>query len=307
MNPFVAQKAKTRHRIQEAMTTMIMTGPATIAMIVLIFIPALLVALFSFTDYQFGAQSFNWVGFDNYISMFTDRFGRRAVVNTLLYVALVMPLSMFLALIVALGIQSVARWSPRMAAFLRTAYFMPVAATLVAMATVFQMLLHPSLGLVNQVLAQVGLPGQEWLSDRGLVMYTLAVIGLWETIGYNMVLFLAGLSAIPSQLYDAAEIDGADHWWDRFWTVTWPMLGPTTLFVLVITATRSFRVFETVATLTQGGPAFASDTLIYAMYREGFVYFKAGYSSAITVVFFIGVLILTLTQVRIVEKKVHYR
>ena len=301
------QKAKVRHGRNAALTTMAMTGPAAIAMLVLIFIPALLVGLFSFTDYQFGALSFNWVGFDNYITLFTDRLGRRAVVNTFLYVAFVMPLSMFLALVVALGIQSVSSWSPRTAAFLRTAYFMPVAATLVAMATVFQMLLHPSLGLVNQALAQVGLPGQEWLSDRGLVIYTLAAIGIWETIGYNMVLFLAGLSAIPSHLYDAADIDGADNWWDRFWTVTWPMLGPTTLFVLVITATRSFRVFETVATLTQGGPAFASDTLIYAMYREGFVYFKAGYSSAITVIFFIAVLILTLTQVRIVEKRVHYR
>ena len=291
----------------DATTTMVLAGPATIAMLVLIFIPALMVAVISFTDYQFGARGFEWVGLDNYATLFTDRTGRRAVVNTLIYVAVVMPLSMLLSLVVAIGVQSVSTWSPRLATILRTAYFMPVAATLVAMATVFQMLLHPSLGLVNQTLAMIGLPGQSWLSDRGLVLYTLAGIGIWETIGYNMVLFLAGLTAIPSHLYDAAEIDGADNWWDRFWTVTWPMLGPTTLFVLVVTATRSFRVFETVATLTQGGPAYASDTLVYAMYREGFVYFKAGYSSAITVVFFIVVFVLTLSQARIVEKKVHYR
>ncbi|WP_090075180.1 carbohydrate ABC transporter permease [Cohaesibacter marisflavi] len=293
--------------LKEAATTLSLAGPATLAMLVLIFIPSLLVAVFSFTDYQFGARSFHWVGLDNYVTLFTDRTGRRAVTNTLLYVAVVMPLSMIFSLVVALGVQSVSTWSPRLATMLRTAYFMPVAATLVAMATVFQMLLHPSLGLINQLIGLVGIPGQSWLSDRGLVLYTLAAIGIWETIGYNMVLFLAGLTAIPSQLYDAAEIDGANNWWDRFWTVTWPMLGPTTLFVLVVTATRSFRVFETVATLTQGGPAYASDTLVYAMYREGFVYFKAGYSSAITVVFFVAVLILTLTQVRIVEKKVHYR
>ena len=294
-------------RFEHSLTTAALVGPATIGMLVLIFVPAFMVGIFSFTDYQFGARSFNWIGLDNYATLFTDRIGQRAVVNTLIYVAVVMPLSMILALIVALGIQSAANWSPRLATILRTAYFMPVAATLVAMATVFQMLLHPNLGLVNQLLFEIGLPGQSWLSDRGLVIYTLAAIGIWETIGYNMVLFLAGLTAIPPHLYDAAEVDGADNWWDRFWTVTWPMLGPTTLFVLVITATRSFRVFETVATLTQGGPAFASDTLIYAMYREGFVYFKAGYSSAITVVFFIAVLILTLTQVRIVERRVHYR
>ena len=171
----------------------------------------------------------------------------------------------------------------------------------------WQMLLHPTIGLVNTVLGSLGLPGPDWLSDRGLVLYVLAAIGIWQTVGYNMVLFLAGLAAIPHYLYEAAEVDGADRPWERFWTVTWPMLGPTTLFVAVITATQAFRVFETVATLTRGGPAFASDTLVYALYREGFVYFKAGYASAITMVFFAFVLILTLVQFRVLERRVHYR
>ena len=169
------------------------------------------------------------------------------------------------------------------------------------------MLMHSNVGLFNQVLALMGLPGQEWLSDRGIVLYSLAVIGIWETVGYNMVLFLAGLAAIPEHLYAAAEIDGVRLGWDRFWTITWPLLGPTTLFVVVVTAARAFRVFETVATLTRGGPGFASDTLVYAMYREGFVYFKAGYASAITMVFFAFVLTLTLVQFGVLERRVHYR
>jgi len=171
----------------------------------------------------------------------------------------------------------------------------------------WQMVLHPSLGIVNQTLLSFGMQPQNWLSDRGLVLYTLAVIGIWQSVGYNMVLFLAGLSAIPTELYDAAEVDGAGGGWSRFWTVTWPMLGSTTLFVMVVTATNAFRVFETVATMTKGGPAFASDTLVYALYREGFVYFKAGYASAITMVFFAFLLALALIQFRIVEKRVHYR
>ena len=155
-----------------------------------------------------------------------------------------MPPSIGLSLTADVGGPSCGQWSVGMATCLRTAYFMPVVSTLVAMATVWQMLLHPTLGLVNQVLAQSGLPGQEWLSDQDLVLYTLAVIGIWETVGYNMVLFLAGLAVIPRHLYDAAEIDGASHGWEKFWTVTWPMLGPTTLFVMVVTATRSFRVLK---------------------------------------------------------------
>jgi len=297
----------TRRQFRETLSDVQLAGPATLAMLVLIFLPAIIVGGLSFTDYLFGASSFNWVGIDNYIALFGDETGRRAIVNTLIYVAVVMPSSIILSLATAVGIHSVARWSTGTANFLRTAYFMPVVATLVAMATVWQMLLHPSLGLVNQVIALVGIPGQEWLSDQGLVLFTLAGIGVWETVGYNMVLFMAGLAAIPRHLYDAAQIDGASRGWERFWIVTWPMLGPTTLFVLVVTATRSFRVFETVATLTNGGPGFASDVLVFAMYREGFVYFKAGYSGAITMVFFFFVLALTLTQLRIVEKKVHYR
>jgi len=297
----------TRRRIREALTDVMLAGPATIAMLVLIFLPALVVGMLSFTDYLFGASEFNWVGLDNYLTLFTDEVGRRAVINTLIYVAVVMPFSIILSLAAAVGIQSVGRWSVGIANFLRTAYFMPVAATLVAMATVWQMLLHPNLGLVNQVLALVNIPGQEWLSDRSIVLFTLAVIGIWETIGYNLILFLAGLATIPQSLYDAAEIDGANRGWEKFWTVTWPMLGPTTLFVLVVTATRSLRVFEAVATLTNGGPGFGSDVLVFAMYREGFVYFKAGYSGAITMVFFFFILTLTLTQLRIVERKVHYQ
>ena len=296
-----------RRKVREAWYDIQLAGPATLAMLVLIFFPALIVGILSFTDYLFGASSFNWVGIDNYVALFGDETGRRAVINTLIYVAVVMPTSIILSLIAAIGIHSVGQWSMGTANFLRTAYFMPVVATLVAMATVWQMLLHPTLGLVNQVLGQIGLPGQEWLSDRGLVLYTLAAIGVWETVGYNMVLFMAGLVTIPRHLYEAAEVDGVNHGWDRFWTVTWPMLGPTTLFVMVVTATKSFRVFETVATLTNGGPGFASDVLVFAMYREGFVYFKAGYSGAITMVFFFFVLTLTLTQLRIVERRVHYR
>lgn len=292
---------------REALTDLWLVGPATIAMLTLIFVPVAIVAVLSFTDYQFGARSFRWIGLDNYVALFTDPIGRRAVTNTLIYVAVVIPFSMGLALLVAIALHEMAGWSRTLSSILRAAYFLPVAATLVAMALAWQMLLHPSIGLFNAVFTQVGLPRQDLLSDRGLVIYTLAAIGIWQTIGYNMVLFLAGLAAIPRHLYEAAEVDGADRPWERFWTVTWPMLGPTTLFVAVITATQAFRVFETVATLTDGGPAFASDTLVYALYREGFVYFKAGYASAITMVFFAFVLALTLAQFRILERRVHYR
>ena len=294
-------------RTRETLTDLWLTGPAVAAMLLLIVIPVVLVAVLSFTDYQFGARRFDWIGWENYRELFTDPIGRRAITNTLIYVAIVIPFSMSLGLLVALGLFRMTQWAPRLSNALRAAYFLPVAATLVAMAVAWQMLLHPSLGLINATLREIGLPGQNWLSDRGLVLYTLAAIGIWQSIGYTMVLYLAGLAAIPADLYEAAAVDGAERGWERFWTVTWPMLGPTTLFVAVITATNAFRVFETVATLTRGEPAFASDTLVYALYREGFIYFKAGYASAITMVFFVFVLLVTLIKFRVLESRVHYR
>ncbi len=292
---------------REGLTNLWLIGPATLSLILFIFLPVAIVAVLSFTDYQFGAPAFNWTGLDNYITLFSSNLGRRAVVNTLIYVAIVIPFSVGLGLLVAMGLFRMAGWAPWLSNIMKTIYFLPVAATLVAMAVAWQMVLHPSLGIVNQALLSMGLPSPNWLSDRSLVLYTLAMIGIWQSVGYNMVLFLAGLAAIPPELYDAAEVDGAGGGWSRFWTVTWPMLGPTTLFVMVVTATNAFRVFETVATMTKGGPAFASDTLVYALYREGFVYFKAGYASAITMVFFAFLLALAVIQFRVVEKRVHYR
>jgi multiple sugar transport system permease protein len=289
------------------LTDLILVGPAALAVVLFIFLPVVVVFILAFTDYQFGASSANWVGVENFATLFGSKLGRNALLNTLVYAAIVIPVSVALGLLVAIGLHRISSTLPRLSSALRAIYFLPVAATLVAMAVSWQMLLHPSLGLMNSWISALGLQPRQWLSDRGIVLYTLAAIGIWQSIGYNMVLFLAGLAAIPTTLYDAAEVDGVQGGWTRFWIVTWPMLGPTTLFVMIVTAVNAFRVFETVATMTQGGRAFASYTIVYALYREGFVYFKAGYASAITVVFFLALLVLTAVQIAVVERRVHYR
>ena len=292
--------------MRKHLTNLMLVGPAAILMVLFIFMPVAIVIILAFTDYQFGASSANWIGGDNFSTLFGSKIGRKALTNTLIYAAIVIPCSVGFGLLVAVGLHNLSKTLPRISAILRTVYFLPVAATMVALAVSWQMLLHPSLGLINSWMSTFGFEPQRWLSDRGLVLYTLAVIGVWQSVGYNMVLFLAGLAAIPATLYDAAEVDGAKSGWAKFWIVTWPMLGPTTMFVVIVTAATAFRVFETVAAMTGGGPAYASDTIVYALYREGFVYFKAGYASAITVVFFLALLLLTAIQMLIVERKVHY-
>jgi multiple sugar transport system permease protein len=185
-------------------------------------------------------------------------------------------------------------------------FFLPVVSLTVAMATAWQYLLHPTIGPVNAVLRELGLGTPNWLASSDWVIISLAMIGIWENLGFNLVLFLAGLTAIPRDLYAAAEVDGARSQWARFRLVTWPLLGPTTLFVVVITTTRSIRVFDTVRTLTQGGPNSASEVLLHTIYMEGFQYFRFGYSAAITMVFLAVVLAFTVLQYRVLDRRVHY-
>ena len=184
----------------------------------------------------------------------------------------------------------------------RTVYFLPVTATMVAMALVFEYILHPAFGPLNYVLSFFGIEGTNWLQNRSTALLTLCGIGIWQSVGFNMVLFLAGLTSIPRDLYDAADIDGAS----RFFTVAWPLLGPTTMFVVIISFIRSFQVFDTVRVLTNGGPNRATEVILYTMYSEGFSYFRSGYAATVTVIFLIFVLTLTLVQRLIIERRVHY-
>ena len=135
---------------------------------------------------------------------------------------------------------------------------------------------------------------------------TLAAIGVWHLVGFNMVLFLAGLTAIPKDLYEAAEVDGCANPIDRFLTVTWPLLGPTTMFVIITTSITAFKVFDTVAVMTHGGPIGASEVLLYSIYLEGFQYFHTAYAAALTVVFLVFILAFSVVQAVVLERRTHY-
>ena len=237
-----------------------------------------------------------FVGLDNYARMLSDPGFAISLRNTALYVLVVVPVSIGWGLLVALFLARA-----RFAAFYRTVYFLPVAATLVALATAWEAILHPSLGVANALLQLLGASPVRFLSDPSTALYALAGIGIWQLVGFNMILFLAGLSTIPEELYEAAAIDGADRGLKRFLLVTWPMLAPVTLFATVMTIIRAFSVFETVAVLTQGGPVKSTTVILYTFYEEGFRFFRVGYASAIAVSFFVFVTLLSLLQMRFSE------
>lgn len=294
--------AHRRRDLTESLAALTLAGPASALILVFLIAPLICVAALSLTDYQLGAGTLRFIGLSNYADMFADRVFRRSLANTLTYVAVVVPLSVGLGLGAALLIEM----GSSLRSFYRTVYFLPVMATLIAMAIVWEFALHPKFGLVNLSLKWIGVAGPDWLQDRRVVLFTLAAIGIWQSVGFNMVLFVAGLQAIPRDLYEAASVDGVSNGWDRFRTVTWPMLGPVSLFVVVITAIRSFQVFDTVQVMTKGGPNHASEVLLYTMYSEGFEFFRTGYAAAVTVVFLAFVLGVSLLKTWFLDRRVHY-
>ncbi|MFD2053685.1 carbohydrate ABC transporter permease [Mesorhizobium calcicola] len=298
-----ASRTLRSQRVAEVLSAWSLAGPALVLLVVLFFLPVFAVFAIALTDWQFGATTLSFVGFDNFRKVFSDEGFRASFVNTVRYVVIVVPGTITLGLVIALLIES----GKSLRAFYRAIHFLPFMATLTAMAISWEALLHPTIGLVNQTLVTLSLPTANWLRDENTVLPVLAMIGIWQNLGYAMVLFLAGLKSIPQDLYDAADIDGADAWLDRLRTVTLPMLGPVTMFVFIVVALKAFETFDTVQILTQGGPDHASEMLLYTLYRESFEYLRTGYGASVAVVFLVIVVALTLIQARVMDKKVHYQ
>lgn len=288
--------------MRESSTGWLLTLPAALAFLLLVLAPTLAAVTLAFTDFELGAGPPAWIGLENFRELLEDQGFLKSFRNTVLYVGLVAPASVALGLMLALLIESRAP----LRGFFRAVFFLPVVSLTVAMASAWQYLLHPTIGPINAALRAIGIAGPNWLSDSSTVMLSLSAIGVWEGAGFNMVLFMAGLTAIPKELREAAHVDGARSAWERFRLVTWPLLGPTTLFVVTISLIRAVRVFDTVAVLTRGGPNKASEVLLYTMYTEGFTFLRLGYSAAITLVFLAIVLALMWVQTRVMDKRVHY-
>jgi multiple sugar transport system permease protein len=280
----------------------LLAAPAALLLILLVLLPSSAVLVLSLTDYQLGMVGSHFVGFDNYIAATTDPAFAESVRNTAIYVAIVAPASIGLGLIFALMIQARTTFN----AWYRTAFFLPVTATLVAMATAWEVLLHPTFGLFNTILAAFGGTQIRFLSDPDVALIAIAFIGIWKQVGFNLVLFLAGLSTIPAELYESASLDGADRGWRRFLLISWPMLGPVTLFVVIITLIRAFSDFEAVVVLTDGGPMRSTSVVLFELYQQAFRYFKIGTGSALAVMFLLFVGLVSWVQMKIGARRIHY-
>lgn len=277
---------------------LLLSLPAIVTLGLLVLLPSTAVVALSLTDYQFGMQEIGFVGLANFIELFADPRFANVFKNTILYVSIVVPLSILIGLVLAVLIERVGA----LQTLYRSILFLPVTSTLVALATAWEVLLHPNFGLVNSVLTLVGMERQRFLSDPGLALYTLAAIGIWKQVGFNVLLFTAGIATIPRDLYEAAAVDGADRGWSRFAMVTGPMIGPVFVFVTVITLIRAFSEFETVAVLTNGGPIGSTNLVLYSLYEEAFRFFNLGLASALAVVFLAFVATLSIVKTNLLDR-----
>ncbi|GAB2622718.1 carbohydrate ABC transporter permease [Pseudactinotalea suaedae] len=235
----------------------------------------------------------SWVGIDNYVNLLGDQRTRAAFSHTLAYIVGYLPLTYIGGLLIALALNAAipAR------SLLRSAYFLPVVTSWVVVALVWQWLLNPNSGLVNTVLGALGLPEPGWWTDPTWAMPSIILASAWKDLGFIMVILLAGLQAIPGELYEAARVDGASAW-HRFWRLTLPLLSPSTFFVVVISLINGFQVFDQVYVMTAGGPGGATQVVVGEIYDLTFRYGRAGEASALSWLLFAVVLLVTLLQMR---------
>jgi len=255
----------------------------------------------SFTEWQI-IRPPEWIGLQNYIDIFESEFFWKIFWNTLYYVILNLPLSMILPLFIAIVLNQ----KMKGVKFFRTIYFLPVISSMVAVALVWSWLYRPEYGLLNYILNKFfGITGPRWLENQTWAMPAIVLMSAWKNIGYNMVIFLAGLQNIPPALYEVSDIEGAKPW-QKFYKITVPLLSPTIFFVGIITLISSFQVFEQTYILTRGGPANSTLTLSYYIFQNAFMYFRMGSAAALSYVLFAIIFIITMIQFKLQKKWVHY-
>lgn len=276
----------------------IFAGPALIVLGVFFAIPVASALLLSLTDFDLYAladmSNLRFVALGNYVDLLRTPLFWKSLGNTAYFVVIGVPLSIAVSLGAALLLNAkVARFK----GLFRTALFAPVVTTLVAVAVIWRYLFHTSYGLVNWALGHIGIAPVDWLGDPAWAMPTIILFAVWKNFGYNMVIFIAGLAAIPEDLYEAARIDGASRW-QQFVHVTLPMLGPVLLVVAVITVSGYFQLFAEPYVMTRGDPLQSTVSVLYFMYEEGFMWWNLGRASAVAFLLFLIILGVTTLLLR---------
>lgn len=288
-------------RRREELTAWLMLAPYLAMFVAFLVYPSIQGLYMSFTDARLGRAAMPWIGLDNYAYVLTDPLFHTTVINTIVFVLESTPLLIVIPLLLAVALH---RELP-LRAFLRGAFFVPFTLSVSVIGITWWWLLQPQFGLINVGLQAVGLPVPGWFQSAGWAMFAVVLATVWWTAGYNLILFLAGLSAIPQSVYEAATIDGA-NWWHEFLYITLPLLRPTMLLVVVIQLIASFQVFGQVFVITSGGPGDSTRTVIQYVYEAAFVNQRMGDGSAAAWILFVVIMIFSVIQFRVLRGHTEY-
>lgn len=275
-------------------------APQVIGLIIFSLIPLFQALFISFTKWDGMQVVKQWVGLENYIYQFSNPDFSKSLWNTVKYMIIFVPLNIILALFIAMALKNIVGKT-----MYRLIYFMPVVTGSVSVGVIWTWLLNADTGLINMLLKMVNGPQIKWLTDPKLVLVSIALVSIWWNMGYNMVIFLAGLQSIPSGYYEAAAIDGAGKL-KQFKYITLPMISPTIFFTMITTIISSFQVFDQAFVMTKGGPAKASLTFVFYIYEDAFKKFTMGRASASAMVLFVIILVITGIQMILSKKWVNY-
>lgn len=284
----------------DAITGYIFILPTFIGVITFSIVPIILSILLSFTDWTFvGAPHF--IGFTNYLNEFKDVVFIKSIINTLYYTILTVPGTLIFALIIALSINRIIKGRT----FFRAVYFLPYITSTVAVSMVWTWIYDEKFGVINSVLHAFNITGPGWLINEYLVLPSIALMSIWRSTGYFMVLFLAGLQSISKSYYEAADIDGASSF-SKFRRITMPLLTPTLFFATIMAIIHSFQVFDQAFVMTGGGPDYASQTLVLEVYRLAFQFMKVGSANTVATILFIFIMVITALQFKLQNNWVFY-
>lgn len=278
-------------------------APALISFLIFFFYPISSIIYLSFHDWTLlNLESIDWVGLQNYIDLFAERDFVEVLWNTVVYTVATVVLGLVLSFLLALWLNRKAK----IYGIMQATVFSPHIISLVSVSMLWLWLMDPQFGLLNALLEWVGLPGYTWLTDTKSALLSLILVSIWKGVGYNTLVFIAGLQSIPKEIYEAAELDRFSPW-KKVWNLIIPMMSPTIFFLLIINTISSFQVFDTIAIMTSGGPVNSTNMLVFYIYQQGMDFYNGGLASAASVVLLIIVGILTALHFVFMSKRVHYR
>ncbi|WP_438350313.1 carbohydrate ABC transporter permease [Paenibacillus sp. FA6] len=287
----------------ETLAGFLFVSPMLIGVSILVLLPIIATMILGFADWNFvqGWNGIKWVGFGNFSKLLDDPLFIKSVRNTFLFL-LTVPTYMIISMVLAILIDKQVYFK----SYFKVAYFMPYISMVVAVGVVWQVLFQPSYGPINEMLKSIGIANPpKWIADPNFALISIMMISVWISIGFNLIIYIAGLQSIPKDLYEAADIDGANGW-TKFIRITFPLLSPTSFFLMVTGIISTFKVFDLIAIMTQGGPIGSTTMMVWYLYDTAFVNLKIGYASSIATVLFGFVMLITLLQWIAQKKWVNY-